>query len=513
MLYIIADAAVFFGAIVSLNYFLAKFFSSYTEKLRNESFSSIIYYDSAFFDKKSNSPHILSNILRDESQKVSSIGGPALSIPLLLVFSEVLGLVIAMTESQILTPIFFALIIIHIYTVQKNAAFINGNANASTSDELGDIVSNSLSNFKTLTALNLQDKFYNKYTDELERLVNQQLKNRFQIAFVQSLRFGMDFFSNGTFFFIAAYLVKINVIPTTSIFNVLQVLNSSSWVLVLVSILLPDITAAMAASKVVSKLLNYHPIINSKSEAGIRTPIQGKIEFSNVTFSYHRSPKASLESCSFILEPGQTLGISGKSGSGKSTITMLLLRLYEPSFGFIYIDDEKIENYYIRHLRSSIAWVGQEPVLFQGTILQNLQLGNAALTREEALDALEKAQANDVVECYGLDSDVGVKGSFLSGGQKQRVAIARALARKSTVLILDEATSALDNITEEKLRKVLREQQTTVIAIAHKLDTIRNSDKLIIIDKGEIVQEGTHEELIGRRGLYRTLTRELSLVR
>ena len=511
-LYIIADSAFFFGAIVSMNYFLAKFFSNYTEKVRNDSFSSIIYYDATFFDKKSNSPHILSNILRDESQKLSSLGGPALSIPLLLIFSEILGLIIAMTESQILTPILFALIIIHVYAIQKIAVFANGNTNTGSSDELTNIVSNSLSNFKTLTALNLQDKFYNKYTEELERLLNQNLKSRLKTAFFLSFRFGMDFFSNGIFFFIAAYLVKINVVPTNSILTVLQVLNSSSWVLVLVSVLLPDITAAKAASKLVSKLLNYHPIINSKSEAGILTPIRGKIEFSNVTFSYHRNSKASLESCNFILEPGQTLGISGKTGSGKSTITMLLLRLYEPSFGFIYIDDEEIENYNIGHLRSSIAWVGQEPVLFQGTILQNLQLGNAALKREEALDALEKAQANDVIECYGLDSDVGVRGSFLSGGQKQRVAIARALARKSAVLILDEATSALDNITEEKLRKVLREQQTTVIAIAHKLDTIRKSDKRIIIEKGEIVQEGTHEELVGRRGLYRTLTRELSLV-
>ena len=150
-------------------------------------------------------------------------------------------------------------------------------------------------------------------------------------------------------------------------------------------------------------------------------------------------------------------------------------------------------------------------MVFQGSILQNLQLGNAEIKREQALDAIEKAQASDIVEIYGLDSDVGVGGSFLSGGQKQRIAIARALARKSSVLILDEATSALDNITEERLRSVLREQMTTVISIAHKLDTIKSSDKIIILEKGHVAQEGTDKELMKKKGLYRTFTKKLSL--
>ena len=118
---------------------------------------------------------------------------------------------------------------------------------------------------------------------------------------------------------------------------------------------------------------------------------------------------------------------------------MLLLRFYDVSSGSIYNDNTEIKEYNVEYLRSRIAWVGQEPVLFQGSILQNLQLGNAGLTREEAVAVLEKAQTSDVVECYGIDSDVGVRGSFLSGGQKQRVAIVRALARKCAILMLDEA--------------------------------------------------------------------------
>ena len=507
MWYIIADSIVFFISQVIMNYYLAKLFGNYTEKLRNDSFSSIVYYDSAFFDSRSNSPQILSGVLRDESQKVSSLGGPVLSIPLLLIFSELAGFITSLTQNYILSPIKFGLLLIYIYLMNKYAKFINGTASKVNSDELNNIASNSLSCFKTMNALNLQNFFYKKYAKELKRLTSDNVKISFKSAFLSSLRFGADFITNGAFFYIAAYFVKIGVIPLSCVVKVQVILNCSGWVLNIVASLLPDIHGALSASKIVSKLLSYRPKIDVKSTKGIVTPISGRIEFSNVSFTYPSNTNPSLNSCSFLIEPGQSIGIAGSTGSGKSTITMLLLRFYTPSSGFIYIDGQEIENYNIAYIRSRIAWVGQEPVVFQGSILQNLRLGNEEITIEQALDALEKAQASDIVESYGLESDVGVRGSFLSGGQKQRIAIARALARKSSVLILDEATSALDNITEERLKCVLREQMITMITIAHKLDTIKNSDKIIILEKGYVVQEGTDKELMKRKGLYRTFTK------
>ena len=512
MWYIIADAVALFIALIIMNYSLAKLFITYTEKLRTDSFSSLVYYDSDFFDKSINSPHALSALLRDESQKISSLGGPALSIPLLLLFSEVGGFILAMTQHYVLAIIKFALALAHLYIINKCAVLMNGKSSSTGSDKLSNIASNSLSNFKIMTAFNLQKFFYRKYDKEQKRLMRGKIVASLKIGFILSLRLGIDFFNSGVFLFIAAYLAKIGLVEVGDIIQIQQVLNCATWALLIVAVLLPDITAAISASKAVNQLLNYNGQINAKSDDGIKSPISGIIEFSNVTFSYPSKSLSALKSCSFILEPGQSLGITGKSGSGKSTIAMLLLRFYNPSSGFIYIDGVRIEDYNIAHLRSRIAWVGQEPVLFQGSILQNLQLGNSGLTREQAMSALEKAQASDVVENYGLETDVGVRGSFLSGGQKQRIAIARALARESDVLILDEATSALDNITEENLRNSLREQNTTVIAIAHKIDTISSCDKIIIIDKGSILEEGTHSELIKMRGLYRTFSRTLSLV-
>ena len=273
---------------------------------------------------------------------------------------------------------------------------------------------------------------------------------------------------------------------------------------------MPNITEAISASKLVSQLLNYRPTIDIKSKEGLTSRISGKIEFSNVSFSFKNAVKV-LDSCSFVLEPGESLGVTGKTGSGKSTITMLLLRFYNASSGSIYIDNQDIKDYNIRHIRSCIGWVGQEPVLFRGSIFYNLQLANSEITREEALAALEKAQALDIVENYGLDSEVGNRGEFLSGGQKQRVAIARALLRKCNVLILDEATSALDNITQNKAREMFKLQGITVIAIAHRIDSIVECDKIIIVDKGQIVQQGNHKELMKEKGIYRKLSRQLSV--
>ena len=327
-----------------------------------------------------------------------------------------------------------------------------------------------------------------------------------------SLRQSYDFFNNGFFLWIAAYFAKIHIIEPGTILKIFQITNSSTWVLALIGLLLPDISAAMAASKVVSKLLNYRPIIDVKSENGLKNPVLGRVEFSAVSFSYTRKTKNVLNCCNFILEPGQSLGITGRTGSGKSSIAMLLLRFYTVDSGFIFIDNTPIEDYNIAYLRSKIAWVSQEPVLFQGSIIDNMQLGNHSLTKEQALIALEKAQATDILEYYGMDSDVGVRGSFLSGGQKQRIAIARALARESPILILDESTSALDNTTEKNISDMLRNQGITLIIIAHRLDSIKMCDNIVIIDKGIVVQEGNHNELIRTDGLYRTLTKKMSLV-
>ena len=147
-----------------------------------------------------------------------------------------------------------------------------------------------------------------------------------------------------------------------------------------------------------------------------------------------------------------------------------------------------MSSYNLPNLRSKISWVGQEPMLFKGSILYNLQLGNPDVTIEEALNALRKAQADDIIDKYSIDHDVGFRGSFLSGGQKQRIAIARALVRKPVVLILDESTSALDNITENKLLIALKDEKITIISIAHRIQTIQEYDHILRLENGTVIE-------------------------
>ena len=505
MWYMIADSIVLMISFVVLGYSLSMLFGSYTEEIRKNSFSSIVYYDCEFFDKKKNTPQVLSGILREESQKTSAVGGPLLSIPSLLVFSVLGGFTLAMIISQILAPIYILMVFVYVYVVSKSAKFVYLGANSFKSDKVTNIVSNSLSNFKIMTALNLQSVFYVKYAKELDKNMSGTNFHFFQSGLLFSLRYAINFFNAGGILLIGAYFYRESYIEINDLIRIFQILNSSVWILIVVSILVPDITAAVNASKIVSKLLNYHPKIDSRSNTGICPPVSGKIEFSQVSFTYKYRNKSSLQDISFVLAQGESLGIAGKTGSGKSTIALLLLRFYDPSAGFIYLDDQSIENYNITHLRSRIGWVGQEPVVFQGSILDNLRLSRATASREEALEALNEAQATDIVELYGLDTDVGVRGCLLSGGQRQRIAIARALMKQPDVIILDEATSALDNIAEAKIREAIKGRGITVIAIAHRIDYIRACDKIMVIDRGEIAQIGTQKEISEIEGIYKTL--------
>jgi ABC-type multidrug transport system fused ATPase/permease subunit len=233
--------------------------------------------------------------------------------------------------------------------------------------------------------------------------------------------------------------------------------------------------------------------------------IKGLISFKNVTFAYPSKPEHYvLTNLNVDFEPGKKIAICGQSGSGKSTVLSLIERFYEPNLGAIYIDDFNIRDLDLNYWRSLIGYVPQEPVLFNTTIRNNIIFGRSGVTEDEITEACNKAYAMEFVTKIGLDYTVGIKGSKLSGGQKQRIAIARAILKKPKLLILDEATSALDNKSEKEVQKALDyvSQGITTIVIAHKINTIINSDKIVFLDQGKIAEAGTHAQLIENQGLY-----------
>jgi len=230
-----------------------------------------------------------------------------------------------------------------------------------------------------------------------------------------------------------------------------------------------------------------------------------------VVFAYpSRREQLVCQGYNLTVEAGTTVALVGSSGSGKSTAVSLVERFYDPDSGVVRLDGVDLRELNVRWLRQQIGLVGQEPVLFSGTIADNIANGKPGATRAEVEAAAKMANAHDFILGFqqGYETDVGEKGGQLSGGQKQRVAIARAMIKSPSILLLDEATSALDNesekIVQAALDDLMAKRKRTTIVIAHRLTTIRHADKIAVVDKGRIVEEGNHDALMakGPEGFY-----------
>jgi ABC-type multidrug transport system fused ATPase/permease subunit len=240
--------------------------------------------------------------------------------------------------------------------------------------------------------------------------------------------------------------------------------------------------------------------------------LRGRITFRNLSFRYPSRPDEEvLTNINLTIPENQMVALVGSSGAGKSTIASLLLRLHEPTSGDIIFDDRNSRDFSLSSLRSQIALVPQDVFLFGGSILENISYGRPSATEEEILDAAAKANAMEFIDRFPdkLNTIVGERGTQLSGGQRQRIAIARAVLKNPRILILDEATSSLDSESERLVQDALEKLMVgrTSIVIAHRLSTIRNADQILVIDNGQIVEKGTHDELIGlENGIYRNLS-------
>lgn len=267
---------------------------------------------------------------------------------------------------------------------------------------------------------------------------------------------------------------------------------------------------AMASVTRVMNLLDTEIAIHPGDRPLPVESIKGEIEFKEVTFAYHdRAPV--VENLSFQVRAGQTIAIVGATGSGKSTLVKLLLRLYEVRSGRITLDGIDIQQLQLQDLRRAIALVSQDVFLFHGTVAENIAYGNFDANREQIVAAATIAEAHEFVSQLpqGYDTIVGERGQKLSGGQRQRIAIARAILKDPPILILDEATSAVDNETEAAIARSLDRiiQNRTTIAIAHRLSTIRHADRIYVMERGRLVEWGTHDELLDRPGIYANLWR------
>ena len=264
----------------------------------------------------------------------------------------------------------------------------------------------------------------------------------------------------------------------------------------------------VSASTGIFALLDAKPEVADREAAPTRHESSGtpSIAFDNVTFAYYPDSEPALDGLSFEVDAGQSLGLVGQSGAGKSTVAALLLRFFDPQQGRVEIGGVDIRDYPLETLRGLIAVVSQDTYLFHGTVEDNLRIGKPEASLQELEGAAQAANAHGFIDALpqGYQTVVGERGAKLSGGERQRIAIARALLKDAPILILDEATSSLDGVNESAIREALNRlaQGRTTITIAHRFSSVVHADRIVVLDEGRVVEAGRHQELMDRRGAY-----------
>ena len=318
-------------------------------------------------------------------------------------------------------------------------------------------------------------------------------------------------FLNNIYGLIQAYLIIVGGVFTINgviTMGDLIMFNSMIWLITMplskAGFLTNDTINSFASYEKINQLISSEPEIENKRKTAKLDQLKGKIEFKNVKFGYN--DREAIKGISFSIEPGQKVGIIGKTGSGKSTIINLLERFYDAESGAVFLDDVYIRDIDLDLLRSSIATSQQEVFLFSDTVFANIAYGlpNATLTDVKIAARIASAHEFIMKMDEGYDTVVGERGVGLSGGQKQRLALARAILKNPAILILDDTTSALDSETENEIQKFLKHlfKENTLLIISQKISSVKDCDLILVFDDGKIIERGTHRELLSKKGYY-----------
>ncbi|CAL9191007.1 unnamed protein product [Musa hybrid cultivar] len=486
-----------------------------TKRLRERMLSKTLTFEVAWFDQDENSTGAVCARLAKDANVVRSLVGDRMALIIQTVSAVVIactmGLVIAWRLALVMIAV-QPIIIVCFYARRVLLKRLSAKAIKSQS-ESSKLAAEAVSNLRTITAFSSQDRILGMFEAAQEgprrESVRQSWFAGIGLASSQSLMtctWALDFWYGGK-------LIADGYISAKSLFETFMILVSTGRVIADAGSMTTDLVKGADAVGSVFAVLDRCTRIEPNDPEGHRPEkLNGAIDIRGVDFAYPARPDVVIfKGFSLSIEAGKSTALVGQSGSGKSTVIGLIERFYDPLKGSVKIDRRDIKSYNLRSLRRHIGMVGQEPTLFAGTIRENIAYGTEGASTAEIEAAARAANAHDFISCLkdGYDTYCGDRGVQLSGGQKQRIAIARAIMKNPAILLLDEATSALDSQSEKVVQEALERlmAERTSVVVAHRLSTIRNCDLIAVLDKGVVVEKGTHAALLakGPKGSYYAL--------
>lgn len=375
-------------------------------------------------------------------------------------------------------------------------------------DDLSVVSSENLKGAREVRGFATQDREKNRFIYEAESYQKESLNIAKISSLLNPLTSIATNFAILAIIYFGGNLVNIGTLTQGEVIALVNYMNQILLALIVVSNLVVIFTKAYASLKRCDNLLAKTSSIVNGNITKMNEETKNIIEFKNVSFAYDDVTESSVENINFAIKRGNTIGIIGGTGSGKSTIIRLMERFYDPTIGDVLLNGINLKEYDIKTLRKYIGHVHQKAVLFKGTIRSNLQMANEEATDEKMYEALKAADAYDfVMEKGGLDSLVEENGRNFSGGQKQRISIARTLVEESKILILDDSTSALDYMTDSKVRKNIKNftKDITTILISQRAGSIKEADLILVLDDGNLVGIGNHQELLQTCEVYQEI--------
>lgn len=476
--------------------------------LKNEIYNHYQKLSLSFYKK--NRTGDLMNRISEDVERVRMYAGPAIMYSINTVALFIIAIAYMFKEAPVLTIYTILPLPILSFAIYKLSKEIHNRSTVVQQNlsKLSSFAQETFSGISVIKAYGLESQT----SINFDELSTTNKEKQIHLASIEAWFFPMMILLIGVSNLLVIYIggkqyVNGEIESIGTIAEFIIYVNMLTWPVATVGWVTSIVQQAEASQKRINEFLTIEPEIKNTVET--HSNITGNITFNNVFFTYEDTNIEALKGISFSLKAGETLAILGKTGSGKSTILELIGRLYDINRGTIMIDDVEIHKLHLDDLRSSIGYVPQDAFLFSDTIKNNIKFGKEDATDEEVIDAAKKAHVHKNISkfTHGYDTILGERGITLSGGQKQRISIARAIIKSPKILLFDDCLSAVDTETEEKILKNLYQitSNKTTILVSHRVSSTIHADKIIVLEDGKIVQEGTHDTLINEEGYYKNL--------